>query len=46
MKRTGILLIQPFGLWGAIVSQVLSYASACGIAWVMWYAIHNKDHAL
>ncbi|MBI5469880.1 oligosaccharide flippase family protein [Candidatus Kaiserbacteria bacterium] len=45
MAVGAFLLIQSFGLWGAIVSQVLSYASACAIAWVMWYAIRNKDHA-
>lgn len=41
---SAILLIQHFGLWGAVIGQVLTYATSCGISVVMWYAIRDKEH--
>ncbi len=41
---SAILLIPVFGLWGAMVGQVLSYGSSTAIAWFMWYSIRNKEH--
>ena len=40
-----VFLIPVFGLWGAIVGQVLSYAISCAITWLMWYTIRDKEHA-
>jgi O-antigen/teichoic acid export membrane protein len=39
-----ILLIQRYGLWGAMMGQVLSYAASCGVSWFLWFTIRHKEH--
>jgi O-antigen/teichoic acid export membrane protein len=39
IAASAFLLIQRFGLWGAITGQVLSYASSCAITWFLWTTI-------
>jgi O-antigen/teichoic acid export membrane protein len=43
---SALLLIQRFGLWGAISGQLLSTVSGSVILWIMWYAIRDKEHAV
>jgi O-antigen/teichoic acid export membrane protein len=42
---SALVLIQRFGLWGAMSGQLLACATSSAITWIMWYSIRYKEHA-
>ncbi len=41
---SALLLIQPFGILGAIIGQLLGLLCTNLISWFLWYAIRDREH--
>jgi O-antigen/teichoic acid export membrane protein len=44
IAASAVLLIPVFGVWGAIIGQLLSYASGGVVTWFIWRSIRHKEH--
>jgi len=39
-----LVLIPVFGIWGAVTGQLLSYGASCGVIWLMWFSLKEREH--